>query len=161
MREPVHFPEAQDFVRAIAQPFDSDAGARVVAPFGIAWGEGVKLDSGLEVYNFSEPAVGLDLTFKDEGVVRERAYHDAGDGPFLLTQCAFWGHEEGYESYKGPLFEGLRFSDTVAEAQRKLGPPSRVGRMDIHFWELPEFRLTVQWKSADKVRVVTYWMKQG
>jgi hypothetical protein len=160
MKAPSQYPQAQDFVSAIAKPFDSDAGRKVVAPFGIAWSDATKLDSGLEIYTISAQPLGIGYTFKDEGLVFEREHHDLGEGPFLMTHCGFWGHEDEYEMYKGPLWKDLRFSDTVADAVAKLGSPTRVGRLDIHFWELPDFRLTIQWKSAQQIRVVSYWMKQ-
>ncbi|MDN6885369.1 hypothetical protein QMO14_17345 [Variovorax sp. CAN2819] len=160
MKVPSQYPDAQDFVSAIAKPFDSDPGSKVVAPFGIVWSDAIKLDSGLETYNISATALGLSFTFKDAGLVFEKEHHDVGDGPFLMTNCGFWGYEDEYESYKGPLWKDLRFSDTVADAVAKLGAPTRVGRLDIHFWELPDFRLTIQWKSPGKIRVISYWMKQ-
>ncbi|MBX5167584.1 hypothetical protein HJB87_29775 [Rhizobium sp. NZLR4b] len=87
------------------------------------------------------------------------AGHD-GKGPFLLTHCAFWGDKDEYESYKGPIWKDLSFSSTLADAEEKLGTPTRVGRLGIHFWELPDFRLTMQWKSRESIRVISYWMKQ-
>lgn len=160
MKTPSQYPDPQDFVSAIAQPFDGDAAQKVVAPFGIAWSDAIKLDSSLEIYTISAQPLGVAFTFKDEALVFERDYQDAGEGPFLMTHCAFWGHEAEYQPYEGPLWKNLRFSDTVADAIAKLGEPTRVGRLDIHFWELADFRLTVQWKSADQIRVVSYWMKE-
>lgn len=160
MKVPSQYPEAQDFVSAITQPFDSERGSRVVAPFDIVWSDAVKLDPGLEIYHVTAPPLGLGFTFKDTGLVSEQE-HVVGEGPFLMTQCGFWGHEDEYESYKGPLWNDLRFSDTVADAVAKLGAPTRVGRYDIHSWELPDFKLTIHWKSPGKIRVVSYWMKQN
>jgi hypothetical protein len=159
MKVPARYPEAQDFVSAIAKPFDSEAGAKVVGPFGIEWSQAVKLDRDLEIYTIGAPSLGIGFTFKDQGLVFVDEGHGVGDGPFLLTHCGFWGHEDGHESYQGPLWKDLRFSDTVADAKAKLGAPTRVGRLDIHFWELRDFRLTIQWKSPDKVRVISYWMR--
>ena len=161
MKVPARYPEAQDFVSAIAKPFDSEAGAKVMGPFGTEWSQAIRLDRNLEIYTISAPALGIDFTFKDVGMVFEDEDHKVGEGPFLLTNCGFWGHEDGLESYQGPLWKDLRFSDTVAEAKAKLGAPTRVGRLDIHAWELPDFRLTIHWKSPDRIRVVSYWMKKG
>lgn len=160
MKAPDRYPEAQDFVSAIAKPFDSELGSKIVTPFGIAWSDAIKLDIGLEIYNISAQSLGVDFTFKDAGLVFEQEYRDAGKGPFLMMNCGFWGYEDGYESYQGPLWKDLRFSDTVADAVAKLGAPTRVGRRDIHFWELPDFRLTIHWKRPGNIRVISYWMKQ-
>ena len=58
------------------------------------------------------------------------------------------------------MWKDLRFSDTVADAVGKLGAPTRVGRLDIHIWELSDFSLSIHWKSPGKIRAVSYWMKQ-
>jgi hypothetical protein len=160
MKAPSQYPEAEDFAAAIGKPFDGESVSKVATPFGIGWSDASKLDRNLEIYHISAPPLGVDFTFKDAGLVFEQAGHDVGDGPFLMTQCGFWGYEDAYESYRGPLWKGLRFSDTVAEAVAKLGAPTRVGRLDIHFWELPDFRLTIHWKRPGNIRVISYWMKQ-
>ncbi len=161
MKTPIRYPSAQDFVSAIAQPFDSESGRRIAEPFGVVWSDAVGLDRNLEIYDISrDKAFGLGLTYKDVGLVSERENHKVGDGPFVLTHCAFWGHEDECGTYEGPLWKDLQFSDTQADAIAKLGEPSRIGRFEIHRWELPDFRLTIQWKSPDKIRVVSYWLKQ-
>jgi len=160
MRAPRQYPEPQSFVRALTRSFDSEAGSGVVEPFGIVWGDAVALDRGLDIYHISPPPLGIHLTFKHEGVVFDHEYQDDGKGPFLLTNCAFWGDEDGFESYRGPIWKDLTFSDTPAAAEEKLGAPTKVGRYDIHSWELPDFKLTMQWKTQNSVRVISYWMKQ-
>ena len=160
MKTPGLYPDAQDFVSALAKPFDSDPGSKVVAPFGIAWSDGVKLDRDIEVYHIQATPLGLSLTFENAHRLFEKQYPRPNGAPCLMTNCGFWGHEAEYESYKGPLWKDLRFSDTVEGAVRKLGEPTRIGRYDIHIWELADFRLTIHWKSPGKVRVVSYWMKQ-
>ncbi|MCJ9719875.1 hypothetical protein MOV66_00895 [Agrobacterium sp. SHOUNA12C] len=154
------YPLPQDFVAALRQPFDSRTGNAIVEPFGIVWGDAVALDKGLDSYDIEIPKLGIHLNFKHTGVVYDHEYQDDGKGPFLLTNCAFWGNEGGYESYKGPLWKGLTFSDTVADAKAKLGAPTKVGRYDIHVWELPDFELTIHWKTPNSIRVISYWMKE-
>ncbi|MBY5570047.1 hypothetical protein HFO55_22795 [Rhizobium leguminosarum] len=160
MKAPMQYPEPQSFVDALAQPFDSEVGSRVVEPFKIVWGDAVALDRGLDIYHVIALPLGIHLTFKHEGVVFDHAYQDDGKGPFLLTNCAFWGNGDGYESYKGLIWKDLTFSDTPASAEGKLGAPAKVGRYDIHSWILPDFKLTMQWKNPNSVRVISYWMKQ-
>lgn len=161
MTMPSRYPAAQDFISAMAQPFDSEFGRRIAETFGILWSDAVKLDRNLEIYNIRlDETLGLGLTYKDVGMVSEREDHKVGDGPFVMTHCAFWGHEDECGTYRGPLWKNLQFSDTQADAIGKLGEPSRIGRFEIHRWELPDFRLTIQWKSPAKIRVVSYWMKE-
>ncbi|HEV2502574.1 MAG TPA: hypothetical protein VGV39_05835 [Mesorhizobium sp.] len=158
MKAPTHYPEPQDFAAAIAQPFGSETCNRITEPFGIGWSDAIKLDRYLEIYNIDSAVLGFGLTLKDRGMVWEDG--PTNSGTFLLTNCAFWGHETGQGTYGGPLWQGLRFSDTIAEAVGKLGAPTRVGRLDIHHWELPEFKLTIHWTSGNRIRVISYWMKE-
>ncbi|NTF90319.1 hypothetical protein G6L46_24525 [Agrobacterium rhizogenes] len=160
MKIPAQYPAPESFLAALTQPFDSITGRRVVEPFGIAWSDAIALDRGLDIYHISAPPAGIHLTFKHEGMVFDHDYPDDGKGPFLLTDCAFWGDVESFESYKGPIWRNLTFSDTIADAEGKLGPPTKVGRYDIHAWELPDFKLTIHWKSPNSIRVISYWMKQ-
>ncbi|NTG50790.1 hypothetical protein G6M04_25715 [Agrobacterium rhizogenes] len=107
MKIPAQYPAPESFLAALTQPFDSIAGRRVVEPFGIAWSDAIALDRGLDIYHISAPPAGIHLTFKHEGMVFDHDYPDDGKGPFLLTDCAFWGDVESFESYKGPDLEEL------------------------------------------------------
>lgn len=159
MKTPAQYPAPERFVDALRQPFDGKAAGAILEPFGIVWSDAVALDKGLDSYDISVTSLGIHLNFKHAGVVFDHEYQDDGKGPFLLTSCAFWGYENEYESYKGPLWNGLTFEDTSADAQGKLGAPTRVGRYDIHRWELPDFTLTIHWKNQSNIRVISYWMK--
>jgi hypothetical protein len=161
MKAPTQYPEAQSFIDALVQPFDSEAGRVVAEPFDILWSDAIPRDKGLDTYHVMAPPLGIHFTFDHEGVVFDRPYEDDGKGPHLLTSCAFWGTEDGYESYKGPIWKGLTFSDTIADAEAKLGPPTRVNRHGIHAWALPDFKLTMQWKNPNAVRVISYWMNRS
>lgn len=160
MTIPSQYPLAQDFISAIAQPFDSDLGRRIVEPFGIIWSDAIKLDRNLEIYHIEmQQSLGIGLTYNDIALVFKDEDRRAGDGPFLMTNCSFWGHEDGCATYKGPLWKDLQFSDTPADVIAKLGAPTGIGRFDIHRWKLPDFKLTIQWKSPSNIRVISYWMK--
>lgn len=158
MQRPVQYPKPEDFIAALANPFESEAVTKVVAPFGLSWSKAVKLDRDLAIFDLSATAFGVDFHFKDQGLVNENDGHSVGEGPNLLTSCACWGYEKGVETYGGPLWRGLRFSDTTADAIAKLGEPNRIGRYDIHRWVFPDFQLSIHWNSPDKIRVVSYWM---
>ncbi|WP_306180920.1 hypothetical protein [Rhizobium sp. AN73] len=157
MQSPIQYPEPEDFVSAIAKPFESEAVTKLVAPFGVSWSNAVKLDRNLPIFDLDATAFGVGFHFKDQSLVDESDGNAVG--PNLLTSSACWGYEAGVETYGGPLWKGLRFSDTKADAIAKLGEPTRVGRYDIHRWVFPDFELSVHWNSPDKIRVISYWMK--
>lgn len=161
MQRSIQYPEPEDFITAIAKPFDSEAVTKVVAPFGLTWSKAVKLDRNLAIFDLSAPAFGVDFHFKDQALVDENDGHSVGEGPDLLTSCACWGYEDSIETYGGPLWKGLRVSDTKADAIAKLGEPDRVGRYDIHRWIFADFELSIHWNNPDKIRVISYWMKSA
>lgn len=46
--------------------------------------------------------------------------------------------------------------------RKELGKPREINEKDsAYFWEYQDFRLTIQWAEAEKIRVVAYWMKQN
>ncbi|NTZ92062.1 hypothetical protein [Agrobacterium tumefaciens] len=158
MQTSIQYPEPEDFIAALAKPFDSEAVTKIVAPFGVSWSDAIKLDRDLAIFDLSAVTFGVDFHFKDRALVNESDGHSVGEGPNLLTSCACWGYEKGVETYGGSLWKDLRFSDTKVDAIAKLGEPDRVGRYDIHQWILPDFKLSIHWNSPDKIRVVSYWM---
>ena len=162
MKAPSQYPEAQDFASAIAKPFDGDAFGAIAREFGLSWSDADRLASELQVYMFPLQELGIRFTFEDQGVLLKREHHQAGEGPFVLTKCTFWGHQDEAKMYQGPLWGELSFDDSVDTAKRKLGEQAKVNpRSGLYSWEFPEFKLTIQWVDAEKIRVVTYWMKQS
>ena len=158
----VAYPQAKEFVAAIAKPFDGKDFGVVAKALGISWADINGGDPELQVHEMSLSSLGLQLTFEDEGVVLEKEYHDPGDGPFILTICTFWGYEESLEKYEGPLWEGIVFDDSLEDVEKKIGKPTKINTRDsIYFWEYGDFRLTIQWAEEKKIRGVAYWMKQG
>lgn len=161
MTQVVH-PQAAAFVAAIAKPFDSKEFANVANALGVSWADINGGDPELQVHEMSLPSSGLQLTFEDEGVVLEKQGHAPGEGPFILTICTFWGNEESLKTYEGPLWQGIVFSDSLEDVQEKIGEPTQINARDyVCFWEYQDFRLTIQWAEAKKIRVVAYWMKQS
>lgn len=158
----VAYPSPEEFVKTIAKPFDGDGFRAIAKEFGISWPDADRLASELQIYNFPIQELGIRFTFEDEGVLLKREYHDAGEGPFVLTKCTFWGHQDEAETYQGPLWRELSFDDSVDAVKKKLGEPTKINpRSGVYSWEYPEFKLTIQWVSDNKIRVVTYWMKQS
>lgn len=159
---PANYPSLTDIAKAIAKPFDGEEFSPVARQLGLSWSDGDKLDAGVEVYDFFLKDLGLNFTFEDEGVLFDREYHDAGDGPFVLTKCAFWGHERGMQRYPGSLWQGISFEDSLEAVKEKLGEPTKVNeRGGVYFWVNADFRLTVTWTSPEKIRVVTCWMNRS
>ncbi len=160
--KPIAYPQPSEFIKALAKPFDGEDFSQIVKEFGLSWTDGEQLAPGLEVYNFSLNDAGVRFTFEDEGVLLDREGHDPGAGPFVLTKCTFWGHQDEVKPYSGPLWRNISFDDSLETAVRKLGEPSKINKRDnVYFWEYPGFRLTINWEGDGKIRVVTYWMKKN
>lgn len=156
------YPGADDFYAAIAKPFEGEEFTAIAKALGISWADAVSLDRDLPIYNISLPRQGLGFTFEDEGVLFDRAYHDPGEGPFVLTKCTFWGHEKSVGMYPGGLWKGVDFNDSLEQVQEKVGPPSKINERDgVYFWQQPDSRVTMQWQGPGKIRVMTFWMTKG
>lgn len=156
------YPGADDFYAAIAKPFDGAEFTPITKALGLAWDDTIRFDRDLHIYEISLPQHGLHFTFEDEGVVLERDYHDAGEGPFVLTKCTFWGDEKSVGMYRGALWKGIEFGDSLEQVLEKAGPPSKINERDgVYFWQHPGARVTVQWKAPNRIRVLTFWMTKG
>ncbi|MFK3781771.1 hypothetical protein [Agrobacterium sp. NPDC089420] len=44
MQPSIRYPEPENFISALGNPFDSEAVSKVVTPFGITWSNAVQLD---------------------------------------------------------------------------------------------------------------------
>lgn len=160
--KPVNYPSPNDFVKAISKPFDGPEFAPIAKEFGLSWADADKLAPELEIYHFQLQESGVRFAFEDEGVILRREYHDPGEGPFVLTKCTFWGHQGESKIYQGPLWKGISFNDSLDAVKAKIGEPTKINkRDDIYFWDYPEFKMTAHWVEAEKIDVVTYWMKKS
>ena len=156
------YPGPDDFSAAIAKPFEGAEFTAIAKALGVSWADAVGIDRDVHIYDISLPQQGLRFTFEDEGVLFDREYHDPGEGPFVLTKCTFWGHEKSVGMYRGGLWKGIDFNDSLEQVLEKVGPPSKINERDsIYFWQHPGFKVTMQWQGPNKIRVLTFWMTKG
>lgn len=115
---------------------------------------------------WSDDSAGLQLEFKDVGVLRNIPYHDIDEGPWVLTDVIFWGwQKETNSSYEGPLPYGLNFSMN-REAVRKtvsrdLGQPQVFGFSEnVDMWMLGAVEMTVDFDGERGIRCISLDMPE-
>lgn len=158
----VNYPTPEQFIAALGKPHDSLEVELLFNAFGIVWDDVEKYDKDLETRIYQSDELGIGFTFEDEGGILKKPYHDMGDGPFVLTDCAFWGFNDETKMYKGPLISGIEFTDSIEQAEKILGASTqkKIAPNRPFFWHLDDnkTRITIQWPTPNKARVVTYWL---
>ena len=131
----IKYPTPEQFMAALGKSHDSPEVKLIFDVLGIVWGEVQKYDRDLETRIYQSNELGVGFTFEDEGEVYEKPYHDSGDGPFIMTDCAFWGFNDETKPYVGPLFKNIKFSESLNQAIKK-NRPSHTGerRIDATFF---------------------------
>ena len=157
----IKYPTPEQFMAALGKTHDSPEVKFVFEAMGVTWSDVKKFSKDLETRIYQSNELGFGFTFEDEGKIYEKPYHDIGDGPFIMTDCAFWGFNDETEVYLGTLFKDLQFSESLKGAEKKLGPATqfREGATRPYIWKINDkVRLTIHWPKPDKARVVTYWL---
>lgn len=110
---------------------------------------------------WSNDILGLQLEFKDIGLLEKVPYHDIDEGPWVLTDVIFWGWQrETNTFYMGPLPYGLDFSMDRDQVRIKLstdlGEPEIFGfSNNIDAWRLGEVEITVDYDGARGIRCIS------
>lgn len=157
----IKYPSPEQFMAALGKSHDSPEVKIIFEAMNFEWSDVKKIDKDLETRTYESQDLGFGLTFEDEGKVFDKPHHDIGDGPFVVTDFAFWGFEQGFKTYAGPLYRDLRFSEPLKTAVDKLGPATqfREGATRPYIWKLDDkVRLTIKWPEPNKARVITYWL---
>lgn len=121
----MNHPSIDDFFLAIGQDSESSPLQAVFSILGIGVSslEKYPMDlKGLRIW--SNLDAGLQLEFKDVGLIKEIPYHDIDEGPWVLERVIFWGQRKKKKSYTGPMPYGLDFSmarEAVREAMANCG----------------------------------------
>ena len=156
----IKYPTPEQFMAALGKSHDSPEVKLIFDVLGIVWGEVQKYDRDLETRIYQSNELGVGFTFEDEGEVYEKPYQDSGDGQFIMTDCAFWGFNDETKPYVGPLFKNIKFSESLNQAIKKIGPATQVreGSMRPFSWKISNsVELTIEWPEPNKARVITYW----
>ncbi|HCF2456942.1 TPA: hypothetical protein NIA41_000498 [Pseudomonas aeruginosa] len=111
---------------------------------------------------WSSDAGGLQLEFKDIGLLREIPYHDVDEGPWVLTNVIFWGEQEGSDiAYGGPKPYELDYSmdrDTVRSIMlsKNMGAPSILGVAgNVDMWAIGSTEVKVNYSKSKGIRSIS------
>lgn len=138
-------PDPTEFLAALDQPHTSAEGARLLEAFGLSVADlqPDPLDTtGGRVYE--DKSRGLQLEYQDEGKRREIAYHDIGEGPWVLVQVFLRSAVAGGEAYPGALPYDLRFDMNKQELAQLLGTPT-TSNPRVDAWQKDGHRVLVNY----------------
>ncbi|EST16494.1 hypothetical protein EDP1_2637 [Pseudomonas putida S610] len=106
---------------------------------------------------WADDFLGLQLEFKDIGLLENVPYHDLDEGPFILTKLVFWGNRKKKPLYSGPLPYGLDFDMTREDIRKSLldkglGEASTLGFSgEVDVWSLDNLELTAEYPEGDDI----------
>ncbi|UKB85832.1 hypothetical protein LF887_09480 [Chryseobacterium sp. MEBOG06] len=165
MMKNMNFPSIEEFISAIGRDSDSSELQLIFSKIGIKIKnlDDYRLDvKGQRLW--SDDSAGLQLEFKDIGILREIPYHDIDEGPWVLTDVIFWGWREKTNScYTGALPYGLDFSMSRASVRekisRELGQPEILGFSDnIDMWVLGTMKIAIDYAGKKGIRCISLGM---
>ncbi|MCU1127290.1 hypothetical protein JAK51_13795 [Stenotrophomonas maltophilia] len=163
----MNHPTVEEFIAALGRNSESQELEIVFSKIGI---QVQNLDdyrlgvSGHRIW--ADDAAGLQLEFKDVGLLSEMPYHNIDDGPWALTDVIFWGwRKDTGTEYAGPLPCGLNFlmsRDQVRlEVPADLGAPMVFGLSgNVDAWMLGKLELAVDYDGERGVRCVSLGLPQ-
>jgi len=106
---------------------------------------------------WANDSLGLQLDFKDIGLLKSIPYHDLDEGPWVLTKLIFWGHRKKKPLYSGPLPYGLNFRLTRKKTRallfnKGLGKALTLGFSgEVDAWSLNNLELTAEYLEDDDI----------
>jgi hypothetical protein len=140
--------DSNEFIECIGKPEDAPEVQSMLSTVGVT--KKMKIPRDDIEARADLPAHGLSLIFKPEDARSSRVTFNAVQ---FISDA-----EKGYTSFSGALPRGLLFSDTQAEARKKLGKPHESKpalRRDI--WKFEQLRLAIKYakEAPHTVAVVT------
>jgi len=106
---------------------------------------------------WANDSLGLQLEFKDIGLLENIPYHDLDEGPWILTKLIFWGKRKNKPLYSGLLPYGLNFGMTREETRgflfnKGLGKSLTLGFSgEVDVWRLNNIELTAEYPESDDI----------
>jgi hypothetical protein len=106
-----------------------------------------RLKKGDTTANVTLPNLGMDLIFTDEAFFSRRPNLAVGEGALLLTAIMFKSSRvPDYTDYAGALPKDIRFGETPAQVQKKVGgPPKLHDFLPSESWALDGVQLSVRY----------------
>ncbi|HBN8564159.1 hypothetical protein ACM7D6_00390 [Pseudomonas aeruginosa] len=121
----MNYPSIDNFFLAIGQDSESAPLQAVFSSLGIGVSSLEKYPMNLKGLRiWSNLDAGLQLEFKDVGLIKDMPHHDIDEGPWVLERVIFWGQRKKKRPYVGPMPYGLNFSmsrEAVREAMANSG----------------------------------------
>ncbi|KRB03394.1 hypothetical protein [Lysobacter sp. Root690] len=139
-------PAPTEFIAALDKPHTSAEGARLLETLGLAEAD-LQPDPLDEVGGrvYEDKSRALQLEYQDEGRRREIAYHDIGEGPWVLVQVFLRSAVAGAEAYPGPLPYGLHFDMSKQQLAQLLGAPDSSDPY-VETWQKDGHRVLVNYE---------------
>ncbi|WP_313441728.1 hypothetical protein [Stenotrophomonas sp.] len=163
----MNHPTIEDFVAAIGRDSESQELETIFSSIGIQIQNLDDYRLGVSGHRiWADDAEGLQLEFKDVGLLSEIPYHDIDDGPWILTDVIFWGwRKETGTRYEGPLPCDLNFlmsKDQIrSDVSADLGAPMVFGLSgNVDAWTLGKLELAVDYDGEVGIRCVSLGLPQ-
>lgn len=151
------YPTPEKVAAAIGAGVDSSAAREFFEYLGIEWKDFTLLDKDLQLFGCESKSDGYTIQARDEGFLRELPFHDAGDGPFVITEITFWGFKKKFQKYGGELISDINFSSTFAEVKAKLGEPLSQAVVDPEMpfaWLFGHYDVSIHWPNKNKHEII-------
>lgn len=158
----MNHPTVEEFIAGIVRDSESQELETIFSRIGIQLQNLDDYRLGVSGHRtWADDAAGLQLEFKDAGLLSEIPYHDIDDGPWILTDVIFWGwRKEAATWYEGPMPFGLNFlmsRDQIrSEVSADLGAPKVFGLSgNVDAWTLGKLELAVDYDGERGIRCVS------
>ncbi len=134
---------------AIGCDVASEAAQQLFENLNIKWQDFKLQSKDLQRYVYDSKDMGVTITTQDEGFIRKKLFHDAGDGRFIITNMTLWGFKKEYKKYPAPLVGGISFSSTLADVESALGPATQaLNDPEMPFlWRFETYRISIHWPN--------------
>ncbi|MBH1841726.1 hypothetical protein I5W21_18980 [Stenotrophomonas maltophilia] len=158
----MNHPTVEEFIAGIVRDSESQELETIFSRIGIQLQNLDDYRLGVSGHRiWADDAAGLQLEFKDAGLLSEIPYHDIDDGPWILTDVIFWGwRKEAATWYEGPMPFGLNFlmsrGQIRSEVSADLGAPKVFGLSgNVDAWTLGKLELAVDYDGERGIRCVS------
>jgi len=156
------YPTPENFLHAIYKDSNSPELNLIFSKLGISSQDldRYQLDvKGQRIW--SDDILGIQLEFKDIGLLADIPYHDIDEGPWVLTDVIFWGWQQETDTfYRGPLPNELDFNMSRDQVRTKfsadLGEPEVFGlSKNVDVWRMGEVEIAVDYDGATGIRCIS------
>ncbi|QDI02513.1 hypothetical protein E4A48_01285 [Xanthomonas cerealis pv. cerealis] len=151
----MNYPSPVKFIAAIDKSLGSASGSVIREAFQIKEFDLRPIIEGvIGEKEFVNKSLGIQLEFEDAGLREPSAYHDVGEGPWILTHAVFRAGLNGSPRYRGEIPYGVRFELSRQQIKEFLGEPS-TSNIVADVWDKGSHRLVVNYDvKSQEVKLV-------